>query len=55
MATIANLECGRWIGIYSGREENSFYHRSESGLLARGAKTLDLKETLPLGEAVKVS
>ena len=40
------------IGIYSGREENSFYHRSESGLQAHGAKTLDLKETLPLGEAV---
>ena len=40
------------IGIYSGREENSFYRRSESGLLAHGAKTLDLKETLPLGEAV---
>jgi predicted metal-dependent enzyme (double-stranded beta helix superfamily) len=40
------------IGIYSGREENSFYRRSESGLQAHGAKTLDLKETLPLGEAV---
>lgn len=40
------------IGIYSGREENSFYQRSESGLREHGAKTLDLKETLPLGEAV---
>jgi predicted metal-dependent enzyme (double-stranded beta helix superfamily) len=40
------------IGIYSGREENSFYHRSESGLVAHGAKTLNLKETIPLGEAV---
>jgi predicted metal-dependent enzyme (double-stranded beta helix superfamily) len=40
------------IGIYSGREENSFYHRSESGLVAHGVKTLDLKETIPLGEAV---
>jgi predicted metal-dependent enzyme (double-stranded beta helix superfamily) len=40
------------IGIYSGREDNSFYQRSESGLQAHGAKTLDLKETLPLGEAV---
>lgn len=40
------------IGIYSGREDNSFYRRSEGGLQAHGAKTLDLKETLPLGEAV---
>ena len=40
------------IGIYSGREDNSFYHRSESGLVAHGAKTLDIKESLPLGEAV---
>jgi predicted metal-dependent enzyme (double-stranded beta helix superfamily) len=40
------------IGIYSGREDNSFYHRSESGLVAHGAKTLTLKESLPLGEAV---
>jgi predicted metal-dependent enzyme (double-stranded beta helix superfamily) len=40
------------IGIYSGREDNSFYHRSEGGLIRRGGKTLGLKETLPLGEAV---
>jgi predicted metal-dependent enzyme (double-stranded beta helix superfamily) len=40
------------IGIYSGREENSFYHRSQSGIVAHGAKTLNLKESLPLGEAV---
>jgi predicted metal-dependent enzyme (double-stranded beta helix superfamily) len=40
------------IGIYSGREDNSFYHRSESGLAPHGAKTLHLKESLPLGEAV---
>lgn len=40
------------IGIYGGREDNSFYRRSESGLVAHGAKTLDLKDTLPLGEAV---
>ena len=26
------------IGIYSGREDNSFYHRSESGLQAHGAR-----------------
>jgi predicted metal-dependent enzyme (double-stranded beta helix superfamily) len=40
------------IGIYSGREDNSFYRRSESGLLAHGVKTLDVKDTIPLGEAV---
>ena len=40
------------IGIYSGREDNAFYHRSESGLVSRGVKTLSLKETIPLGEAV---
>lgn len=45
---------GMWavIGIYSGREDNAFYRRSESGLTAHGAKTLDIKETIPLGEAV---
>jgi predicted metal-dependent enzyme (double-stranded beta helix superfamily) len=40
------------IGIYSGREDNSFYHRSEGGLVAHGVKSLTLKETIPLGEAV---
>ena len=40
------------IGIYSGREDNSFYRRSEQGLMAHGLKTLDVKETIPLGEAV---
>jgi len=40
------------IGIYSGREDNSFYHRSETGLVSHGAKTLELKETIPLGETV---
>ena len=40
------------IGIYSGREDNSFYRRGKSGLQAHSAKTLELKDTLPLGEAV---
>ena len=40
------------IGIYSGREDNSFYHRGESGLVSHGVKTLSLKETIPLGDAV---
>ncbi|MGH7931039.1 MAG: hypothetical protein ACREQV_24980 [Candidatus Binatia bacterium] len=40
------------IGIYSGREDNAFYRKTETGLIAHGAKTLDIKETIPLGEAV---
>lgn len=40
------------IGIYSGREDNSFFRRSETGLVAHGGKTLNPKETIPLGEAV---
>ena len=40
------------IGIYSGREDNAFYHRSGDGLVLHGVKTLNLKETIPLGEAV---
>ncbi len=40
------------IGIYGGREENAFYRRSESGLAAVGAKTLDTKDVVPLGESV---
>ncbi|HEX2930358.1 MAG TPA: hypothetical protein VHV54_11620 [Candidatus Binatia bacterium] len=40
------------IGIYSGREDNSFFRRSETGLVVHGGKTLNPKETIPLGEAV---
>ncbi len=40
------------IGIYSGREDNAFYHRTEDGLRSRGEKTLSAKETIPLGEEV---
>jgi len=40
------------IGIYGGREENAFYRRSASGLAAVGAKTLDAKDVVPLGESV---
>ena len=45
---------GMWavIGIYSGREDNTFYRRNENGLAAHGAKTLEIKDTIPLGEAV---
>lgn len=40
------------IGIYSGREDNSFYRRSESGLMVLGGKMLDIRDTIPLGAAV---
>jgi predicted metal-dependent enzyme (double-stranded beta helix superfamily) len=40
------------IGIYSGREDNAFFQRSDSGLHRHGAKTLESKETITLGEAV---
>jgi predicted metal-dependent enzyme (double-stranded beta helix superfamily) len=40
------------IGIYSGREDNAFYHRSGSGLALQNEKTLNLKDTIPLGEKV---
>ena len=40
------------IGIYGGREENAFYRRSESGLTTAGAKTLDIKDVIPLGDSV---
>ena len=45
---------GMWavIGIYSGREDNTFYRRNESGLTAHSAKTLEIKDTIPLGDAV---
>jgi len=40
------------IGIYGGREDNAFYRRSENGLIQLGAKTVDTKDVIPLGEAV---
>jgi predicted metal-dependent enzyme (double-stranded beta helix superfamily) len=45
---------GMWavIGIYSGREDNTFYRKDESGLTAHSAKTLEIKDTIPLGDAV---
>jgi predicted metal-dependent enzyme (double-stranded beta helix superfamily) len=39
------------IGIYGGREDNVFYRRSDSGLLEIGAKTLDTRDVIPLGDA----
>jgi predicted metal-dependent enzyme (double-stranded beta helix superfamily) len=40
------------IGIYGGREDNAFYRRSENGLTESGAKTLEIKDVVPLGEAI---
>jgi predicted metal-dependent enzyme (double-stranded beta helix superfamily) len=40
------------IGIYSGREDNAFFQRSGAGLHRHGAKTLETRESMPLGEAV---
>lgn len=40
------------IGIYGGREDNTFYRRSEDGLTQHGSKLLDTKDTVPLGETI---
>lgn len=40
------------IGLYGGREDNTFYRRSPQGLVAAGAKPLVGTETVLLGEAV---
>lgn len=40
------------IGIYEGREENTFYRRSENGLINLGSRTLGTKDVIPLGDAV---
>ncbi|HEX2228218.1 MAG TPA: hypothetical protein VHM64_13860 [Candidatus Binatia bacterium] len=40
------------IGVYGGREDNTFYRRGESGLLKLGGKTLDSRDVIPLGDAV---
>ena len=40
------------IGIYAGREENTFYRRAERGLVRHGTKVLDAKDTAPLGATI---
>ena len=40
------------IGIYGGREDNTFYRRSKDGLTRHGTKELNAKETIPLGAAI---
>jgi predicted metal-dependent enzyme (double-stranded beta helix superfamily) len=40
------------IGIYTGREENTFYRRAERGLTRHGTKVLNVKDTVPLGASI---
>lgn len=40
------------IGIYTGREENFFYRRSDQGLTRHGMKELNAKDTTPLGPSI---
>lgn len=41
------------IGIYTGREENTFYRRAQPGGLVRhGTKVLDARDTVPLGATI---
>jgi predicted metal-dependent enzyme (double-stranded beta helix superfamily) len=40
------------IGIYTGREENSFYRRAEHGLIRHGTKVLNVKDAVPLGATI---
>lgn len=40
------------IGLYGGREDNTFYRRSPQGLLRSGGKELEAREACPLGSAV---
>jgi predicted metal-dependent enzyme (double-stranded beta helix superfamily) len=40
------------IGIYTGREENTFFRRAEGGLTRHGTKVLDAGDTVPLGESI---
>jgi predicted metal-dependent enzyme (double-stranded beta helix superfamily) len=47
-------ELGMWavIGLYGGREDNTFYRRSSRGLVVAGAQRLERTETTRLGKAV---
>jgi predicted metal-dependent enzyme (double-stranded beta helix superfamily) len=40
------------IGIYGGREQNTFYRRSEDGLKQHGVRELDAKDVAPLGATI---
>lgn len=47
-------EHGMWavIGLYSGREDNTFYRRGPEGLVAAGGTQLVVTDAVLLGEAV---
>ena len=45
-----NHEMWAVIGLYGGREENTFWRRSEQGLERRGTATLDPREVIALGK-----
>ncbi|HET9404921.1 MAG TPA: cysteine dioxygenase family protein [Burkholderiales bacterium] len=40
------------IGIYTGREENTFFRRAERGLTRHGTKELNAGDVTPLGAAI---
>ena len=40
------------IGLYGGKEDNTFYQRSPKGLLRHGGKELSTKDACPLGADV---
>src|SRR5258706_1840425 len=40
------------IGIYGGREENTFFRRDQDGLKKHGLKVMEPKDTTPLGAAI---
>ena len=40
------------IGIYGGREENTFFRREGEALKRHGTKVLDAKDTIPLGDTI---
>ena len=40
------------IGIYTGREDNIYWRRTEAGIEAAGAKALSVKEVLSLGRNI---
>jgi predicted metal-dependent enzyme (double-stranded beta helix superfamily) len=40
------------IGLYGGREDNTFYRRGEHGLVADGGKQLECADTALLGEKI---
>ena len=40
------------IGIYGGREENTFFRRNQDGLTQHGTKVMEPKDTTPLNTSI---